>query len=91
MTPVTPAERARAVLLLRCAAEIAVTGDHVLGPGWSTAPRLGLGKRECRIAERAVRHVAKKTGRDPDIARDLDEYLAVTLTAAILLEERSWP
>jgi hypothetical protein len=87
----TRGERARTVLLLRCAAEIAVTGDYVLGPGWHTAPRLGISRRDCDRAERVVRHVARKTGRDLEGAQGLDEYLTVVLTAAILVEEGSWP
>jgi hypothetical protein len=79
------------VLLLRCAAEIAITGDYVLGPGWHTAPRLGIRRRDCDRAERVVRHVARKTGRDLERAQGLDEYLTVVLTAAILVEEGSWP
>ena len=88
--PLTRGERVRTVLLLRCAAELAITGDHILGPGWSTAPRLGLGRRECDLAARFTRRLAKKTGRNPDRARDLDEYIATVLEAAILVEEGSW-
>ena len=88
-------DRDRTVLLLRCAAEVAVTGDYMLGPGWHTAPRLGFSdrtrKRACSLATRAARHVARSTGRDPDRASGLDEYLAVVLEAALRLEERSWP
>lgn len=91
----TRAERGNVVLLLRCAAEVAVTGDYVLGPGWHTAPRLHLSKRSrkraCDLATRAVEHVARQTGRDLDHAEDLDEYLAVVLEAAQCVEERSWP
>lgn len=90
MKELTRGERARTVLLLRCSAEIAVTGDHVLGPGWSTAARLGLGRRECSLAERFVRRLAKATGRDPEVSRDRDEYVATMLEAAILVEEGSW-
>lgn len=90
MKPLTRGERARTVLLLRCAAEVAVTGDYVLGPGWHTAPRLGVGRRECALAECFVRRVAKKTGRNSELARDLDEYIATVLEAAILIEEGSW-
>ena len=88
--PVTRGERTRTVLLLRCAAEIAVTGDHILGPGWSTASRLGMGRRECSLAERFTRRLAKKTGRNPDLSRDRDEYIATVLEAALLVEEGSW-
>lgn len=92
MTPrMTRGQRDRTVLLLRCAADVAVTGDHVLGPGWSTAPRLGIGKRECDLATMAARRLAKKTGRDPDCGADLNEYVAVVLEAAIIIEEGSWP
>jgi hypothetical protein len=84
-------ERSRAVLLLRCAAEIAVTGDYVLGPGFETAPRLGIGRRECDLAERAAMRVAKKTGRQIEGAAGCDEYVTVVLTAALILEEGSWP
>lgn len=94
MKPFTKSDRAHTVLLLRCAADVAVTGNHILGPGWSTAARLRLGKhvkRVCELATHAARHVARKTGRDPDTANNLDEYLAVVLEAAIILEERSWP
>lgn len=91
----TRTERVRTALLLRCAADIAVTGDHVLGPGWSTAPRLGFGartcKRTCDLATMAARHVAVTTGRDPETARDLDEYLSIVLEAAQCVEEGSWP
>lgn len=91
----TRGDRDRTVLLLRCAAEVAVTGDHVLGPSRHTAPRLGFAKRTCKrtcaLATRAVRYVARETDRDPDAARDLDEYLAVVLEAALCVEEKSWP
>jgi len=87
----TRGERAKTVLLLRCAAEVAVTGDHVLGPSRHTAPRLGLDKHVCALATRAVRYVARETGRDPDAANDLDEYVSVVLEAAQCIEERSWP
>lgn len=87
----TRGERARTTLLLRCAADVAVTGDHVLGPGWSTAPRLGLGKRVCDLATRAASHVAREIGRDPDVADDLDDYVAVVLEAALRVEDGSWP
>ena len=91
----TMGERDQTTLLLRCAAEVAVTGDYVLGPGWHTATRLGFGKhtckRVCTLATRAARHVARKMGCDPDAARDLDEYLAVVLEAARCVEEKSWP
>ena len=86
----TRGARVRTVLLLRCAAEIAVTGDHILGPGWSTAARLGLGRRECDLAERFTRRLAKKTGRNLELARDRDEYIATVLEAALLVEEGSW-
>ena len=92
MTPqMTRGQRDRTVLLLRCAADIAVTGDYVLGPDFETAPRLGIGRRECDLATRAARRVAKKSGRDPDQASDLDEYVAIVLEAAIILEEGQWP
>lgn len=91
----TRGDRDRTTLLLRCAAEIAVTGDHALGPGWHTAARLPFSKRSrkraCVLATRVTRYVARETGRDPDKAGGLDEYLAVVLEAAILVEERSWP
>lgn len=87
----TRGARARVVLLLRCAAETAVTGDHVFGPGWSTAWSLGLGKRECAVATRAVRSVAQRAGRSTDAAADLDEYLTIVLEAALRIEEGSWP
>ncbi len=89
--PLTRGERTRTVLLLRCAVYVAVTGNYVLGPGWETAPRLGLGKRECKLAERAMRSVAKKTGRPPDSAGNLDAYVCVALEAARCIEEGSWP
>ena len=88
--PLTKGERVRTVLLLRCAAEVAITGDHILGPGWSTASRLGLGRRECKLAEHFARRVAKKTSRNPELARDRDEYIANMLEAAILVEEGTW-
>ncbi|HSX22899.1 MAG TPA: hypothetical protein VLE97_09020 [Gaiellaceae bacterium] len=87
----TRGQRTRAVLLLRCAAEAAVTGDYVLGPGFETAPRLGIGRRECDLAERAAMRVAKKAGRQIDGAGSCDEYVATVLEAAIILEEDSWP
>ncbi len=91
----TRGDRDRTALLLRCAAEVAVTGDHVLGPGWSTAARLSMSKpsrkRACALATRAAQYVARETRRDPDMACDLDEYLAVVLEAAICVEEGSWP
>jgi hypothetical protein len=87
----TRGERDRTVLLLRCAAEVAVTGDHVLGPGRHTAPRLGLSKRVCVLATRAAAHVARANGKDPDAARDLDEYVTIVLEAAQRIVEGSWP
>jgi hypothetical protein len=91
----TMGDRDRTTLLLRCAAEIAVTGDHVLGPGWHTAARLPFSKqsrkRACALASRIARYVARKTGRDLDAAGSLDEYLAVVLEAALCVEEGSWP
>lgn len=70
-------------------------GDYVFGPSWHTAPRLGFSKRTCKracdLATRAVRHVARQTGRDPVAAGDLDEYLSVVLEAARCVEEKSWP
>jgi len=93
--PLTRGDRERTALLLRCAAEVAVTEDYVLGPGWHTASRLGFSKRTCKracsLATRAARYVARATGRDPDRASDLDEYLAVVLEAANCVEEASWP
>ena len=93
--PLTRGDRDRTVLLLRCAAEVAVTGDHALGPGWSTAARLHMSKasrrRACVLATRAAQHVARSTRRDPDRAQGLDEYLAVVLEAARRVEEKSWP
>jgi len=94
-TTLTRGDRERTVLLLRCAAEIAVTGDHVLGPGWSTAARLSMNetsrKRACSLATRAAQYVARSTRRDPELAQGLDEYLAIVLEAAICVEEGSWP
>ena len=87
----TRVERTQTVLLLRCAVEIAVTENYVLGPGWVTASRLGLGKRECVLAGRAASHVAKDIGKNPKRARDLDEYVEILLEAALRIEERSWP
>lgn len=91
----TRGDRDRTALLLRCAAEIAVTGDHVLGPGWHTAAGLHFSKRSrkraCDLATKVTRYVARKTGRDPDGAESLDEYLATVLEAAILVEEKAWP
>ena len=95
MKQLTRGDRARTVLLLRCAAEVAITGDYVLGPSWHTAPRLGFNKatckRPCALATRAARFVARQLGRDPDGAPDLDGYLAVMLEAAQCVEEGSWP
>lgn len=92
MTPqMTRGQRARTVLLLRCAAEVAVTGKYILGPGFETAPRLGIGRRECDLAERAAMRVAKKTGRSLEGAKGCDEYVATVLEAAIILEEGCWP
>lgn len=91
MTPqMTRGQRARTVLLLRCAADVAASGDYVLGPDFETAPRLGVGKRECQLAARAARSVARKAGRNPDEAHR-DEYIATVLEAAIILEEGWWP
>jgi hypothetical protein len=91
----TRGDRDRTALLLRCAAEVAVTGGYVIGPSWSTAPRLvfrkDVRKRTCALATRAAQYVARSTGRDTDGAPDLDEYLAVVLEAALCVEERSWP
>lgn len=91
----TRSDRDRTTLLLRCAAEVAVTGDYVLGPGWHTAARLHFSqrsrKRACELATKVTRYVARKAGRDPDGAESLDEYLATVLEAAILVEEGSWP
>ena len=91
----TRGDRERTTLLLRCAAEIAVMGDHVLGPGWHTASRLHfskrLRKRACDLATKVTRYVARKAGRDPDGAKSLDEYLATVLEAARCVEEKSWP
>lgn len=88
-------DRERTVLLLRCAAEVAVTGDHVLGPGWSTAWKLGFSKRSCKracsLATRAAQYVARASKRDPEGAGGLDEYLAVVLEAARCVEEGFWP
>lgn len=88
-------DRDRTVLLLRCAAEVAVTGDYVLGPGWVTAPRLHMSKqsrrRACALATRAAQYVARSTCRDTERAQGLDEYLAVVLEAALCVEEGSWP
>jgi len=86
----TRGDRDRTALLLRCAAEAAVTGSYVIGPGWTTASRLGfrkdVRKRTCRLATRAAQHVARSTGRDPDKAPDLAEYLVVVLEAALRVE-----
>ena len=88
-------DRDRTTLLLRCAAEVAVTGDYVLGPGWHTAARLHFSKqslkRACDLATKVARYVARETGRDPDAAGNLDEYLVVVLEAALCIEEGSWP
>ena len=91
MRTLTRGERDRAVLLLRCAAWIAIKGDHVLGPGLQTASYLGLGKKDCDRATRAARRVAGDTGRDLETARNLDEYVTVMLEAAQRIEEHSWP
>ena len=92
---ITQGDRDRTVLLLRCAAEVAVTGDHVIGPGWSTAGRLSMNKRSrrraCTLATWAAQYVAHETGRDLDRAEGLDEYLSVVLEAAICIEEGLWP
>jgi len=91
----TRGDRDRTVLLLRCAAEVAITGDYVLGPSWHTAPRLGFNKatckRTCDLATNVTRYVARETARDPNGARDLDEYLSIVLEAARCVEEKSWP
>lgn len=91
----TRGDRERTVLLLRCAAEVAVTGDYALGPGWHTAARLGFRKdlctRACSLATRAAQHVARSIGGDAERAQGLDEYLAIVLEAALRIEERSWP
>jgi len=87
----TRGERDRAVLLLRCAAWVAIKGDHLLGPGFHTGAYLGLGKHDCDRATRAALSVAKDLGRDLDRAADLDEYLLVLLEAACRIEEKSWP
>jgi len=90
----TRGDRARTVLLLRCAAEVAVTDAHVLGPSW-TASCLHMSKasrkRACSLATRAAQYVARSTCRDIERAQGLDEYLAVVLEAAICVEEGSWP
>ena len=91
MKKLTRGERDRAALLLRCAAWVAITGDHVLGPSFHTAVRLGLSQPDCDRATRAVRRVARDTGRDPDRAANLDEYVEIVLEAARRIEERSWP
>lgn len=90
-TQISSKERSDTSLLLRCAVEVAVMGRYILGPGWVTAPRVGLGKRECALASRAMRRVAKDLGRRIDGAGDLDEYIATALEAARRIEERSWP
>lgn len=88
----TRVQRSRTVLLLRCAAEVAVTGDYILGPSYETAPRLGIGRRECDLAERAAMRVAaKKAGLVVDGADSCDEYVSTMLEAAIILEEGQWP
>jgi hypothetical protein len=87
----TRAQRDRAVLLLRCAAWVAIKGDHLLGPGFDVGSRLALSKQDCDRATRAARRVAKDLGRDLDGAVNLDEYLLVVLEAAARIEERSWP
>lgn len=91
MKTVTRGERERTILLLRCAADIAAKSDYVIGPGFETASRLGLGKREADLAWRASRRVAKDQGRDLERGSDPDEYIAVVLEAAQRLEDRSWP
>jgi hypothetical protein len=91
----TRQDRDRTALLLRCAAEVAVTGDYILGPGWVVAMRLQFSevvrKHVCKLATRAVQHVARSTGRNTGAASNLDEYLAVVLEAALCVEEGSWP
>jgi hypothetical protein len=91
----TKADRDRTVLLLRCAAEVAVTGEYVLGPGWVVALRLQFSevvrKRVCKLATRAAQYGARSTSRDHEGASNLDEYLAVVLKAALCAEEGSWP
>lgn len=91
MKTLTRGERARTILLLRCAAYVAAQHDYVIGPGFETAPRLGLGKREADLAWRASRRVAKDQGLDLERGSDQDEYIAVVLEAAQRLEDRSWP
>jgi hypothetical protein len=95
MKHLTRGDRDRTVLLLRCAAEVGITGDHVLGPSWHTAARLGFHKhtckRACDLATRATRYVARVTQRNPNGARNVDEYLAIVLEAALRIEEGSWP
>jgi hypothetical protein len=86
----TRGQRARTALLLRCAADIAASGDYVLGPDFEAAPRLGVGKRECDLATMAAKRVARKTGRSA-VEAFRDEYIATVLEAAAILEEGSWP
>ncbi len=90
----TRGDRDRTVLLLRCAAEVAVMEAHVLGPSW-TASWLHMSKAErkraCSLATRAAQYVARSTCRDIEHAQGLDEYVAVVLEAAICVEEGSWP
>jgi hypothetical protein len=87
----TRGQRDRTALLLRCTAWVAITGDHVLGPGFHTAGYLGLTQRDCDRAMRAAQRVARDTGRDPDQASTLDEYIEIVLEAARRIEEGSWP
>lgn len=87
----TRGERDRTVILLRCAADVAVTGDHLLSPSRHTAPRLGFGKRECLIATQATIYVACAAGGNPEASKDRDDYIAVVLEAALCIEEGSWP
>ena len=88
--PLTKGDRERTTLLLRCAAEVAVTEDCVW-PGRHAASRLGFSqrtcKRACSLATKAVRYVARAAGRNPYWANDLDEYLAVVLEAANCVED----
>jgi hypothetical protein len=88
------ADRDQTALLLRCAAEIALTGGDSFDTYW-TAAHLGFdrdeGKRAAALATRVARHVAREIGRNPDSEASCDEYVAIVLEAARRLEEKSWP
>jgi hypothetical protein len=90
-TTLTRGQKARVKLLLRCAADAAISGNFDLRPSWSTPARLGIKKPDLDIATRAVQHVAKDMGRDPEKAKDADAYATIMLEAARRVEEGSWP